>query len=195
MKIGIIVYQDLTLLDLVGFTDAVQRLRTMQFVPDLEITYCAPDTAVSDNYGFPVRVDKVKPDLSGYDLIFIPGGFGSRQMIHEASFTEWISTAEENTLKTSICTGSLILGASGLLEGRRATTHFDEFDLLHQFTKTVVKADIVEDGDTITGGAVGTSITLGLHICKKLAGKEAAIKIAQRMGLPHIYEQANVQIY
>ena len=195
MKIGLIAYQDLTLLDLVGFTDAIHRLKSMKFIPDLELIYCAFTRKVTDNFGFKIQVDRVKPDLSEFDLIFIPGGFGSRPLIHDADFIEWIRTAQNVKLKLSVCTGSLILGAAGFLEHRKATTHFDEYDLLHQYTNDVIKADIVEDQDIITGGAVATSLLIGLHTCKKLAGTEAASNIAKRMGLPGLYDSANVQIY
>ena len=137
MKLAIIVYQDLTLLDLVGFTDAIQRLKTMKFLPDLQIQYCAYYSEVSDNFGFKVQVDSVQPDLSDFDVIFIPGGFGTRTLIHDPSFIGWLTTAQEIPLKISVCTGSLLLGASGFLENRKATTHFDEYALLHQYTSEV----------------------------------------------------------
>lgn len=195
MKIALIVYQDLTLLDLVGFTDAIHRLKTMQYLPTLSMDYCSYDEKVSDNFGFPIRVDKIKPDLAANDLIFIPGGFGTRRLIHDTGFTQWIQSTGNDALKVSVCTGSLILGASGFLEQRKATTHFDEYELLHQYTTQVLKADIVEDQDIITGGAVGTSIIMGLHLCQKLAGSDAAKEIAKRMGLPDIYKTADVQVY
>jgi cyclohexyl-isocyanide hydratase len=195
MKLAIIVYQDLTLLDLVGFTDAIQRLKTMKFLPHLQIQYCAYQPEVSDNFGFKVQVDSVEADLSIFDLLFIPGGFGTRALMHDAGFIEWLRSAQNVPLKISVCTGSLLLGAAGFLENRRATTHFDEYDLLHQYTREVVKADIVEDHGIVTGGAVATSILVGIHTCQILAGKTKAMEIAKRMGLPDLYQNADVQIY
>lgn len=195
MKIALIVYQDLTLLDLVGFTDALNRLKTMQFLPDLSLHYCSQHDHVTDNFGFPIQVDQIRPDLAPFDLLFIPGGFGTRHLINDSGFIQWIRSAANDALKISVCTGSLILGAAGFLEQRKATTHFDEYELLHQYTTEVIKADIIDDQDVITGGAVGTSIIMGLHLCHKLAGIDAANKIARRMGLPDIYKSADVQVY
>lgn len=195
MKIGIIIYQDLTLLDLVGFTDAVNRLKVMQYLPGLELVYCAITPDLTDNFGFRLQADLVKPDLSSFDFLFIPGGFGTRKLIHDSEFIQWIQTARPVNWKISVCTGSLILGAAGFLDGKKATTHFDEYELLHQYTSEVIEADIVEDQNVITGGAVATSIILGLHVCKKLAGSEAAVQIAKRMGLPDIYQNADVQVH
>ena len=195
MKLAIIVFPDLTLLDLVGFTDAIHRLKTMNFLPDLQMDYCAYQPEVSDNFGFKVQVDMLRPVLSTYDLLFIPGGFGTRRLIHDADFLQWLRSAQEVPLKISVCTGSLLLGAAGFLENRKATTHFDEYDHLHQYTSEVVKSDIVEDHGVVTGGAVATSILVGIHTCRMVAGKVAAMEIAKRMGLPHLYENADVQIY
>lgn len=195
MQIAIIVYQNLTLLDLVGFTDAVQRLKSMGMINDLTLTYCALAQPISDNFGFGVRVDKIKPDLSTFDLVFVPGGLGSRELLSNLDFLDWIRTANRVPLKAAVCTGSLILGAAGFLEGKKATTHFDEYDLLHQYTSQVIEADLVEDQGIVTAGAVASSLVLGLHVCKILSGEKNALLIAKRMGLPDLYQQANVQIY
>lgn len=195
MQIAILVYQNLTLLDLVGFTDAVQRLKSMKMISNLELTYCAFEEPITDNFGFGIRVDKIKPDLATFDVVFVPGGLGSRVLLSNSEFLDWIRTAYRVPLKAAVCTGSLILGAAGLLEGKKATTHFDEYELLHQYTSQVIEADLVEDQGIVTAGAVASSLVLGLHICRMLSGEEDALLIAKRMGLPDIYQQANVQIY
>lgn len=195
MQIAIIVYQNLTLLDLVGFTDAVQRLKSMKLIDDLKLTYCAVEQPITDNFDFAVRVDEIKPDLARFDLVFIPGGLGSRILLSNSEFLNWIRSANSVPLKAAVCTGSLILGAAGLLEEKKATTHFDEYELLHQYTSQVIEADLVEDQGLITAGAVASSLVLGLHICKLLTSDKEAMLIAKRMGIPDIYQQADVQIY
>ncbi|NND34103.1 MAG: DJ-1/PfpI family protein [Saprospiraceae bacterium] len=195
MKFAIVVYQNLTLLDLVGFTDAVQRLKSMNILPDLELAYCAFSQPVSDNFGFPIRIDHIAPDLASFDLIFIPGGIGSRILLSDIDFISWLQTASSIPIKAAVCTGSLIMGAAGFLEGKKATTHFDEYEHLHQYTSQVVPADLVEDQGLITAGAVASSILLGLHICKLYASEADALLIAKRMGIPDLYKNANVQIY
>ncbi len=195
MKIAAVVYDGLTFLDLVGCTDALWRLKTMRYLPDLDISYCGMKANCRDNHGFEIAVDTMGSDLGTFDVVFVPGGFGSRTLLDNAKFIAWIQTAAAATLKTSVCTGSLILGAAGLLEGRRATTHFDTYDTLYQYTSMVEHSDVVEHGDVITAGAVGSSILLGLHLCRKWTGPEAAVARARSMGVSALYEQAHVLVF
>lgn len=195
MLVANIIYQDLTLLDLVGFTDAMHRLKTMEYIPQLEMHYCARKPVMTDNHGFEIKANKIMPDLKHYDIVFVPGGLGSRHLLEDHDFLDWIRSSNDVSFLTSVCTGSLILGAAGLLNGKWATTHFDEYDVLHQFTNLVERSDLVRDGKVITAGAVGSSILLGLFMCKLLSGGEAAEKIAQRMGVSNLYKKAHVQTY
>ena len=125
--------------------------------------------------------NQIKNDLSVYDAIIVPGGKGSRELMHEKDFIEWIQTAKNIPWKISVCTGSLILGAAGFLHGKIATTHFDAYDMLKPFCKEVTTDRIVEDGDCITAGAVTSSIDLGLYLCRKWAGGEADLMIRYKM--------------
>ena len=94
---------------------------------------------------------------------------------------DWIRTAEKVPYKISICTGSLLLGAAGFLEGKKATTNFAEYDNLKLYCGEVVRQRIVEDGQTITAGAVTASIDLGLFLCNKWSGPEATAAIRKRL--------------
>ncbi|TWI54426.1 cyclohexyl-isocyanide hydratase [Halalkalibacter nanhaiisediminis] len=132
-----------------------------------------------------VMIDKIRPNLSDYDLIFIPGGMGTRTLIHDNKFIQWLKTAKEVQYKVSVCTDSLLLGASGFLEGKKATTHPNALDLLRLYTQSVKTERIVRDGNTITGGGVATSVDLGLYMCELLAGKEAVMKIQKQMDYPY----------
>lgn len=181
MEIAYILYDNLTLLDFVGFYDPVTRLRSMKFLPDLSWRLCATKDTVIDSFGLHIRVDQVTPDLSEFDAIFIPGGLGSRSLQYDEAFIGWLQTAEKVPWKISVCTGSLLLGAAGFLKGKKATTHFDEYDTLGPYCETVVKERIVADGQLITGGAVAASLDLGLYMCSRWAGPEAAGAIQTRM--------------
>jgi cyclohexyl-isocyanide hydratase len=112
----------------------------------------------------------IPTSLSGYDVLIVPGGVGTRTLINNQHFIEWIKTAQVAPLKVSICTGSLILGAAGFLKDKVATTHFSEYDALQPSCRQVSTARIVEDEDVITAGAVAASIDLGLYLCEKCAG-------------------------
>ena len=184
MRIAYVLYDDLTLLDFVGFYDPVSRLRSQGFLPALEWHLCATKATVHDSFGLHVSIDRVTPDLAAYDLVYVPGGFGSRALQHQEDFLNWLRTAGEVQYLVSVCTGSLLLGAAGLLRGKRATTHFQEYDTLAPYVAGVIRERIVTDGNTITGGAVATSLDLGLHVCKLLAGKNAAARIRRSMNYP-----------
>ena len=185
MKIAFILFEKVTSLDFVGFYDGVTRLKSMGFMADLSWDVCAYDEQVNDDRGITYKIDKIRPDLSGYDLIFIPGGMGTRTLIHDNKFIEWLKTAKEVQYKVSVCTGSLLLGASGFLDGKKATTHPNAFDLLRVYTENVETQRIIRDGNIITGGGVATSVDLGLYICELLAGKEAVKKIQMQMDYPY----------
>jgi cyclohexyl-isocyanide hydratase len=165
----------------------------MKFLQDFEWKICAHstqmstnmDAQVTDDRGLKIAADAVNESLVGFDLLFIPGGFGTRALQHDRAFVDWIGTAQNATLKTSVCTGSLLLGAAGFLKGKRATTHPSAYTELEPYCATVVQERIVDEGSTITGGGVSSSIDLGLHVVQRLAGAEVRTRIAKQMDYPY----------
>lgn len=134
--------------------------------------------------GLSLDIDRIKPPLGEYDLVFFPGGTGARELRHDESFIEWVQTAETCDYLTSVCTGSLLLGAAGFLDGRKATTHPAAFDTLAEYAE-VVEDRVVQDGNVITGRGVSSSIDLGLSIVELLADGETRQAIAEQMDYPH----------
>lgn len=181
MRIAYLLFDDFTLLDFSGFYDPVSRLRSQGHLLELSWDLCATKPTVRDNFGLQLTVDAIAPDLSVYDLVYLPGGFGTRRLIHNELFLDWLRTAAAVDHLVSVCTGSLLLGAAGLLHGKRATTHFNEYATLAPYVAEVVKERIVTDGKVVTGGAVATSLDLGLHVCGLLAGVEAVKAIRTGM--------------
>lgn len=181
MKIAYVLYDGITLLDFIGVYDPLSRLKTMDYIADLSWDLCAVKAEVQDSFGLTIACTAVQKSLHNYDMIFIPGGFGSRPLQSDRSFLSWLKTAEAVPLKTSVCTGSLLLGAAGFLRKKRATTHFDEYEVLKKYCREMLIDRIVDDEDVITAGAVASSLDLGLYLCEKLAGKEAANEISKRM--------------
>lgn len=109
------------------------------------------------------------------DLICVPGGFGAMEaMLDEAFLKEVRRLAAGARYVTSVCTGSLILAAAGLLAGKRAATHWAWRDLLQPFGVTVDEARVVRDGDTFTGGGVTAGIDLALAVAAEIAGEAYA---------------------
>ena len=187
MKVGFIIYDGMTALDFVGVYDPLVRLKTMGFMPNLMWEICGPSPQIRDGTGLTFVPTRVAEPLSQYDMIIVPGGFGSRGLILDDDFILWLKTAELCQLKASVCTGALLLGAAGFLEGKRATTHPRAFEDLRKFCLQVAEERIVDEGDVITVGGVTASIDLGLYLCGKLSGPEAQEQIRQQMD----YEQGN----
>ncbi|MCM2996218.1 DJ-1/PfpI family protein [Paenibacillus cellulositrophicus] len=185
MKIALVLFDGVTFLDFVGFYDVIYRLR--QFEPTKDTTWdiCGLTEEVTDELGMRVSVNVIRPDLSAYDLVFIPGGMGTRKLREDADFIDWIRTAESAEFKVSVCTGSLLWGAAGFLKGRKATTHPNVYDLLQPYCEEVVQARIVKDGHLITAGGVATSIDLGVYVIKLFAGAEAAQLVKKQIDYPY----------
>src|SRR5689334_10231248 len=110
MKIAFIIFDRMTALDFIGIYDPVTRLKSMGFISDLEWDICAYTKIVEDDKGLKVSPSKVKKPLNSYDIIIIPGGFGTRVLKNDPKFMDWIKTSKDVALKVSVCTGSVIFG-------------------------------------------------------------------------------------
>ncbi|WP_273444608.1 DJ-1/PfpI family protein [Neolewinella agarilytica] len=181
MKVAYILFDGITLLDFIGIYDPLCRLRAQHHLPDFSWDLCAMTPSIQDSFGLEITVDLVAPDLSAYDMIIVPGGFGTRSLQTDSAFLQWLATAEEVPKKASICSGALLLGAAGFLKGHRATTHFNEYETLAPFCREVVRERIVDDGAVITAGAVASSLDLGLYLCRQIVGKQTAEAIRKSM--------------
>ena len=181
MKIAFVVYDNLTLLDFAGAFDPLTRLKTLGYVPDLTYDICSRTGDVRSSEGVRFAVDRVAPDLSEYDYVIIPGGDGIQPLMKDPEFLRWIAGASERTTVAALCGGSLLLGAAGLLKGKRATTHPQLAGFLKHFAGEVLPDRIVDEGNIITAGGVTAGIDLGLYLCERIAGQEARKKIAAQM--------------
>ena len=153
----------------------------MNYLPDLSWDICSLGDAPKDSFGLEIVPTQVNKSLSDYDVLIVPGGFGTRDLQFDKLYIDWIQSARWAKYKISICTGSLLLGAAGFLTEKVATTNFQNYDELKPYCKQVLQDRIVEDGDVITAGAVSASIDLGLYLCEKWAGKAAATDIRKKM--------------
>jgi cyclohexyl-isocyanide hydratase len=181
MNVAFVAYDGMTALDFVGAYDPITRLDRMGF-RSLDWDICARSETVTAN-GLLLEADRLEPDLGDYDLVFVPGGTATRELRHDPAFIEWLGTAAACRYKTSVCTGSLLLGAAGLLEGRRATTHPGEYETLATYAE-VREERVIHDGDVITGRGVSAAIDLGLSVVAVLAGPETREAIARQMDYP-----------
>ena len=185
MKAGFIVFDQVTILDFVGVYDAFTRLKTMDYLPDMSWEVCAVTEEVRDDRGVALRASHVNKPLGEFDVIVAAGGFGTRPLVSDQTFMDWIRTAAPCKLKVSVCTGALLYGAAGFLEGRRATTHPNAFELLRPYCAEVMDERIVDEGEVITSRGVTAGIDLGLYLCEKFAGPEARQAIKKQMDYPY----------
>lgn len=185
MRIAFVLFDGMTALDFVGAYDPLTRLKTMGIRDDVTWDLCAWTPEVRESAGMRMSVDRVAEPLSGYDLLYIPGGLPTRKLMLDTDYIDWIRTAADCPLKTSVCTGSLLLGAAGFLRGLTATTHPSAFEELKPYCATVVDRRIVDEGHVVTGRGVTSSIDLGLYLVERVAGRDARNRIKRQMDYPY----------
>lgn len=185
MKAAFAVFDRMTSLDFIGFYDPVTRLKSMKIMDDFEWRICATTQSVVDDRGLRIEADTVAQPLDSFDMLFVPGGFGTRTLQNDHAFVEWLKTAKSARLKASVCTGALLLGAAGFLRGRRATTHPSAYTELQAYCGSVVRDRVVDEGDIVTAAGVSSAIDAGLHVVQKLVGAEARSRIAAQMDYPY----------
>jgi transcriptional regulator GlxA family with amidase domain len=189
VRTAFIIYDGMTTLDFIGAYDALTRLKTMGFREDFAWDVCAATSVVADGTGLRILPTRVGGSLAEFDLVIVPGGGSARRLVDDSSFIAWLRTASACPLKVSVCSGALLLGAAGFLEGRRATTHRTAQTDLARYCATVLDERIVDDGDLITARGVTSSIDLGLYLVERIAGREVRDKIQRQMD----YEGARVE--
>lgn len=170
LNIGFVIFPNLTQLDFTG------PLQVLSRVPGSAMHIIAKSEApVPSDCGLslvPTHTFATSPQL---DLICVPGGFGVVEAIRDPQTLDFVrGQAKGAKYVTSVCTGAFVLGAAGLLKGRRATTHWAYTDLLPLVGATYQKARVVRDGNLVTAGGVTSGIDFGLSIAAELAGEHAA---------------------
>ncbi len=181
MNIAFVTFDGMTALDFIGIYDPVTRLKTMGFMSELQWDICAPNAPVRDRAGLTFNPTCIGKSLAEHDMVIVPGGLSTRELIHDQAFISWLRTAQPSRFKVSVCTGALLLGAAGFLAGKRATTHRTAYADLRAFCTVVEDRRVVDEGTVITAGGVSASIDLGLYLCDKLAGNAARNAIALQM--------------
>jgi len=192
MKIAFIIFNGLTALDFIGIYDPLTRLKSMGFIPDLEWDICGYTAEIRDDKGLCFSPTKVHESLQGCDILVVPGGYGTRTLLKDQNFIEWLRTGESCKLKISVCTGALLFGAAGFLEGKRATTHPSSFQELKPFCLSVLNNRIVDEGSIITARGVSSAIDAGLYVVERLAGLEARTRISRQMDYPYTLKAQDI---
>ena len=180
--IGILLFTDVEELDAIGPWEVLSYW-TRTFPEDGYAVSClsASGGLVRCAKGLVVRADHSYADAPPFEVLVYPGGQGTRAQLHDDAQLDWVrSRRTEVALMTSVCTGSLVYAAAGLLRGRPATTHWRSLDLLADLDPTIdVRANerFVDDGDVITSAGISAGIDMALHLVKRLAGVERAREV------------------
>jgi cyclohexyl-isocyanide hydratase len=170
LSIGFLLFPRLTQLDLTGPFEVLSRL------PGATVrTLWKQAGPVRSDTGLTLLADTALADCPQLDLLCVPGGPGVAALMEDAEVLAFLRRqAPRARWVTSVCTGALVLGAAGLLRGRRATTHWASHDFLAALGATPVEARVVRDGHLVTGGGVTAGIDFALTIVAEIAGPEAA---------------------
>lgn len=173
MNIGFVLFPNVTQLD---FTGPLQVLHRM---PGATTHILAKSLApVPSDCGLGLVPTGTFQDSPPLDMICVPGGFGVSQAMADAETVAFVRRAgAQAKYVTSVCTGAFVLGAAGLLQGKRATTHWAYHALLSEVGAIPTKARVVQDGNVITGGGVTAGIDFALEVIATIAGAEAARRI------------------
>jgi putative intracellular protease/amidase len=175
VNIAILLYEGVTALDVVGPYEVLAR------IPGVHIEFVAesPGTIRTDTGFLEFTATAGFDECRRADVLLIPGGAeGTRRAAGSETLLDWVRDVHEQTRYTaSICTGAVILGAAGLLKGRRATTHWSDSDELSGYGAVVVNRRIVESGRIITAAGVSAGIDMALALVDRLEDRELAESI------------------
>ena len=190
-NVGILIFDNVEVLDFAGPFEVFSRTRTVpgpesrrseDSAPFHVFTVAKSKDPVSATGGLVVIPRHDFADAPRIDLLVVPGGFGTRPLLNDEETLDWIRrTAAASQQVTSVCTGALLLGKAGLLEGKRATTHWAALDLLESLgTGASVERElrVVDDG-IVTSAGVAAGIDMAFYMVERLCGRDVADETAR----------------
>lgn len=171
LSIALLVFPGVQALDLIGPYEVFAAL------PESSVQLIWKTIGpVRSSAGLVLEPQKTFAECKGpLDVFCVPGGVGVNALLEDDATLRFVAEmAARARYVTSVCTGALLLGAAGLLRGKRATTHWGAHDLLARFGAIPTKGRVVQDGNVITGGGVTAGIDFALTVAAELVGREAA---------------------
>jgi len=181
MEIAILLFDDLTALDAVG------PYEVLKLIPDANVRFVAkqPGPQRMNGGNLVLLANDNIEDVRHPEIVVIPGGPGARVALRDSAILEWVNTVHKTSRwTTSVCTGSLILGAAGILRGLKATSHWLSLQALSSFGAEPIVARYVQEGKVITSAGVSAGIDMALT----LVGLECGEKTAQAIQLGIEYD-------
>jgi transcriptional regulator GlxA family with amidase domain len=185
-NVAILIFDDVEVLDFCGpFEVFAVTGRTQEVQPFNVYTVAETLAPVTTRGGMSVNPRYSIADCPPPDILVVPGGYGTRRAMHNPALIDWArAVAQRSELVTSVCTGSAVLGAAGLLDGLRATTHHSAFDLLRgaaPSAQVIEDARFIDNGRVITSAGISAGIDMALHVVARLLGEDTARETAHYM--------------
>ncbi|MFJ4466303.1 DJ-1/PfpI family protein [Streptomyces sp. NPDC089424] len=171
MQIALLVFDRFTALDAVGPYEILSR------IPDAETVFVAKEAGPvrSDNGVLALTADRTLDEVRRPDVVVVPGGPGQSALMDDRVLLDWLRAVDAtSTWTTSVCTGSLLLAAAGLLAGRRATSHWLALDQLRPLGAEPTGERVVFDGKYVTAAGVSSGIDMALTLLGRIAGDDHA---------------------
>jgi putative intracellular protease/amidase len=171
MLIACFIFDGITALDIVGPYEVLQRL------PNADLHFVAPEAGEvrTDNHRLGLVADHSIDDVTAPDIIVVPGGWGSRALERDERVLDWLRSAHAtSTWTTSVCTGSLVLAAAGILDGLEATTHWAQLERLRAYGATPTGRRVVPQGKVVTAAGVSSGIDMAIWLAAQIAGDDFA---------------------
>jgi putative intracellular protease/amidase len=171
MQIVIPIYDRFTALDAVGPYEVLSR------VPGATVTFAGVEQReyTTDTGMLTLRADAALADIPSPEVMVVPGGPGSTDAARDEALLDWVRKAHETTeWTTSVCTGSEVLGAAGILDGLAATTYWADREMLEQYGATATHERVVEQGKIVTAAGVSSGIDMALTLVARMTHVEVA---------------------
>jgi transcriptional regulator GlxA family with amidase domain len=173
MKIVILLFDNYTALDVVGPYEVLSRL------PSAKILFTGIEKKeYKDSLGLKILADYTLDEISEADILLIPGGFGIDNLLNNKKIIDWIQRIDATTAWTvSVCSGSILLAAAGLLNGKNCTTHWRRKEQLKKYNVVIKDERYVHDGKIVTSAGVSAGIDMALYLISKIVNDKFAMAI------------------
>lgn len=187
-NLAILLFDDAEVLDFCGPFEVFSVASNQSDNPSFNVYTVAEKTPIRARNGLSVNPNYTLSSCHKPDILLVPGGIGTRRELNNDRLIEWIRQAAADAEHVlSVCTGALMLGKAGLLDGLETTTHHVAYDLLREMVPTgIVHEDMrfVDNGRVITSAGIAAGIDMSLHVVERLLGTEIAAATARHMEYP-----------